>query len=65
MLTLLKVVMNLWLEGLDLYNLSGYMRSVCDEGIFTLCCNLVDLLLLDIRCLDQGCNGCSVFLFTL
>jgi hypothetical protein len=60
LLSLLKVVTNLWLEGLDLFNQSGYMRCLCAEGIFTLCCNLVDLLLLDRRCLDRGCSGCSI-----
>jgi hypothetical protein len=63
MLSLLKVVTNLWLEGLDLLNKYGYMRCLCVEGIFTLCCNLVDLLLLDRRCLDRGCSG--VLLFTI
>ena len=63
LLGLLKVVMNLWLEWLDLFNQSGYMRWLCAEGIFVLCCNLVDLLLVDRRCLGQGCSGCSILLF--
>ena len=64
LLSLLKVVMNLWVEGLDLFNQSRYMICLCAEGIFTLCCNLVDLLLLDRRCLGQGCSGCSILMFT-
>jgi hypothetical protein len=52
LLSLLKVVTNLWLEGLDIFNQFGYMRCMFAEGIFTLCCNLVDLVLLDKRCLD-------------
>jgi len=64
LLSLLKVVMNMWLEGLDLFNQSGYMRLFCAEGIFTLCCNLVNLLLLDKRSLRQDCSGCSILLFT-
>jgi hypothetical protein len=59
-----KVVMNLLLVGLNLFNQLGYMRCLCAEGIFTLCCNLVDLLLLDRRCLGRGCSGCSILLFT-
>jgi hypothetical protein len=38
----------------DLFNQSSYMRLLCAEGIFTLCCNLVDLLLLDRRCLGKA-----------
>jgi len=64
LLSLLKAITNLWLEGLDLFNQSGYMRCLCAEGIFTLCCNLVDLLLLDRRCLGRGYSGCSILLFT-
>jgi hypothetical protein len=52
LLSLLKVVTNMWLEGLDLFNQSEYMRCLCAEEIFTLCCNLVNLLLLDRMCLD-------------
>jgi hypothetical protein len=64
LLSLLKVVTKLWLEGLDLFNQSGYMRFLCAEGIFTLCCNLVHLLLLDKKCLGRGCSACSILLFT-
>jgi hypothetical protein len=56
--------MNMWLEGLDIFNQSGYMILFCVEGIFTLCYNLVDLLMLDRRCLGRGCSGCSILLFT-
>jgi hypothetical protein len=34
------------------------------EGIFSLCCSLVDQLLLDRRCLGRGCSGCNVLLFS-
>jgi hypothetical protein len=54
LLSLLKVVTNMWLEGLELFNQSGYMRCLCAEGIFTLFCNLFDLLLLDRRCLAEA-----------
>ena len=64
LLSLLKVVTKLWLEGLDLFNQSGYMIFLCVEGIFTLCCSLVNLLLLDRRFLVQGYSGCSVLLFS-
>ena len=64
LLGLLKVVTNLWLEGLDLFNQSGYMIWIFAKWIFTLCCNLVNLLLLDRRFLDQCCSGYSVLLFT-
>jgi hypothetical protein len=40
------------------------MGCMCVEGIFALCCSLVDLLLLDRRFLGQGCSGCSILLFT-
>ena len=53
LLSLLKAITNLWLEGLDLFNQSGYFRWLCVEGIFVLCYNLVDLLLLDRRCLGE------------
>ena len=49
---------------LRLFNKSSYMIGRCVEGIFSLCCNLVDLLLLDRRCLGRGCSGCSVLLFS-
>jgi hypothetical protein len=49
---------------LRLFNNWIYMRGQCVEGIFALCCSLVDLLLLDIRCLGKGCSGCSVLLFS-
>jgi hypothetical protein len=49
LLSLWKSVMNLL--RLRLFNKSRYMRGRCAEGIFSLCCNLVDLLLLDRRCL--------------
>jgi hypothetical protein len=32
--------MSMWMEGLDLFNQSGYMRLFCAEGIFTLFYNL-------------------------
>jgi hypothetical protein len=48
LLSLWKSVMNLL--KLRLFNKSSYMRGRCAEGIFVLCCNLVDLLLLDRRC---------------
>jgi hypothetical protein len=35
---------------LRLFNKLRYMRGRCVEGIFALCCNIVDLLLLDRRC---------------
>jgi hypothetical protein len=41
------------------------MSFLCVEGIFTLHCNLVDLLLLDRKCLGVGYSGCSIFLFNL
>jgi hypothetical protein len=47
------------------FNQSGYFRWLCAEGIFVLCCNLVDLLLLDRRCFGRSCGGCSILLFTL
>jgi hypothetical protein len=59
-----KVVKNLLLMGLNLFNQSGYMRCLCAEGIFSLCCNIFNLLLLDRRCLGQGCSGLSILLFT-
>jgi hypothetical protein len=34
-------LLKLWL-----FNESSYMRRRCEKGIFVLCCNLVDLLLL-------------------
>ena len=63
------VLLSLWksitnLLQLRLLNKSRYMRGQCVEEIFTLCCNLVDLLLLDRRCLGQGCSGYSVLLFS-
>ena len=62
LLSLWKSVTNpLWLR---LLNKSRYMRGRCAEGIFALCCSLFDLLLLDRRCLGQGCSGCSVILFS-
>ena len=61
LLSLWKSVMNLlWLR---LLNKSRYMRGRCAEGIFALCCSLVDLLLLDRSFLGQGCSGCNVLLF--
>jgi hypothetical protein len=39
---------------LRLFNKSSYMRGICAEGIFVLCCNLVDLLLLDRRCWGEA-----------
>jgi hypothetical protein len=63
LLRLLKVVTTMWLEGLDLFNQSSYMRCMCAEGVFSILYNLVDLLLLDRRCLGRGCSGCSVLLF--
>ena len=63
LLSLLKAITSLWLEGLDLFNQFGYFRWLCAEGIFVLCCNLVDLLLVDRRCLGRGCSGCSILLF--
>jgi hypothetical protein len=49
-------LLSLWksdtnLLRLRLFNKSSYMRGWCAEGILALCCNLVDLLLLDRRCL--------------
>jgi len=64
LLGLWKVFTNLLLEGLNLFNRSGYIRFMCAEGIFALCYSLVDLLLLDRRCLGRGCSGCSIILFT-
>jgi hypothetical protein len=64
LLSFLKVVMNLWLEGLELFNQSGYMRCMFVEGIFALCCSIVDLLLLDKRFLVQGRSGWNILLFT-
>jgi len=64
LLGLWKAVTNLLLEGMNLFNRSGYVRFMFVEGIFTLCCNLVNLLLLDRRCLGQGCSGCSIILLT-
>ena len=61
LLSLWKSVTNLlWLR---LLNKSRYMRGRCAEGIFSLSCNLVDLLLLDRRCLGRGCSCCSILLF--
>ena len=40
------------------------MRWLHTEIIFALYYNLVDLLLLDRRCLGQSCGGCSILLFT-
>ena len=54
LLGLWKAVKNLLLEGLNLFNRSGYMRFMWAEGIFVLCYSLVDLLLLDRRCLGRG-----------
>jgi hypothetical protein len=65
LLSFLKVFMNLWLEGLDLFNQYGYMRCLCVEEIFSLFYSLVDILLLDRRCLGQGCSGCSILLVHL
>jgi len=61
-------LLNLWkfvtkLLRLRLFNKSSYTRGWCAEGIFSLCYNLVDLLLLDRRCLGRGCSGCSVLMF--
>jgi hypothetical protein len=39
---------------LRLFNKSRYMRGRCAEGIFVLFCSLVDLLLLDRRCLGEA-----------
>jgi hypothetical protein len=64
LLGLWKAITSMWLEGLDIFKQSGYMRLFCAEGIFTLCYNLVNLLLLDRRCLGRGCSGCSILLFT-
>ena len=64
-LSLWKSVTNLWLEGLDNFNQSGYFRWLFAEGIFVLFCNLVNLLLLDRRCFGRSCGGCSILLFTL
>jgi hypothetical protein len=64
MLSFLKVVTDLWLEGLDLFKQFVYMRCLCVEGIFSLFCNLFNLLLLDRRCLGQGCSGCNILMFT-
>jgi hypothetical protein len=64
LLSLLKVVTNMWLEVLDIFTQSEYMRCLCIEGIFTLCFNIVDLFMLDRRCLGRGCSGCSILLFT-
>ena len=61
LLSLWKFVKNLL--RLRLLNKSRYMRGQCVEGIFSLCCNLVDLLLLDRRCLGRGGSGCSILLF--
>ena len=61
LLSLWKFVMNLW--RLRLLNKSRYMRGRCEEGIFSLCFNLVDLLLLDRRCWGRSCSGCNVLLF--
>jgi hypothetical protein len=50
---------------LRLFNKSSYMRGRCAEGIFVLCCNLVDLLLLDRRCRGEtvvvAMSFCSPF----
>jgi len=59
-----KAVKNLLLEGLNLFNRSGYIRFMCVEGIFALCCTLVGLILLDRRCLGRGSSGWSIILFT-
>ena len=62
-------LLSLWksftnLLQLRLLNKSRYMRGWCVEGIFALWCSLVDLLLLDKRCLGQGYSSCSVLLFS-
>jgi hypothetical protein len=59
-----KTITSIWMEGLDIFNQSGYMRFSCVEGLFTLFYNLDELLLLDRRCLGQGCSGCSILFFT-
>jgi len=64
LLGLWKVIQNLMFEGLDIFNQFGYMRWLCAKRIVALCYNLVDLLLLDRRCLYLGCSGCSVLLCT-
>ena len=46
-----KAVTDLLLAGLNLFNQLGYMIFLCAEGIFALRYSLVDLLLLDRRCL--------------
>ena len=51
--------------GVESVNWSGYMIFLCAEGIFVLRYSLVDLLLLDRRCLGRGCSGCNILLFTL
>jgi hypothetical protein len=52
MIGLWKGVENLMLEGLDLFNQSGYMILLCEKIIFVIFCNLVDVLLLHRRCVD-------------
>ena len=61
LLSLWKSVMNLL--QLRLLNKSRYMRGQCAKGIFALFCSLVDLLLLDRRCLGQSYGGCNILLF--
>jgi hypothetical protein len=43
LLSLFKAIKNLWFKGLDLFNQSGYMRLICEEGILALFFNLVDI----------------------
>ena len=45
-----------------MFNKLGYMRGKCAEGIFVLCYNLFDFLMLDRRCRGRGYSGCSVLL---
>jgi hypothetical protein len=39
---------------LRLFNKLRYMRGWCAEGIFAFFCSLIDLLLLDRRCLGEA-----------